>query len=275
MGESICQPSQHVQPQPPTQEQDSLRTYPKNRSREHHRFGWGGGFGVSSSLGHHLMTQGLGSSLHEGFPSFSTAGTTSSLSPGAVGAARLNPSPWVGTAQNHVRMGLAFQENCRWWGALSHKTKGCGEPSLLNSSRKFIFHVLLLLRPRSSFSWWCVGVCEGFILSPLNHCSITSFQPFCTCRKEPHGISPCFPAEGDSQRAWLYPSSRMGSSTTPRAPAVAHLGEQTHPSCQLAPQNQAKRLPDPNYHSNEHLCLNWGPLEDVSPPCLNLVFAFY
>lgn len=61
--------------------------------------------------------------------------------------------------------------------------EGLWKPSLLSSSRKFIFHVLLLACPRSSFSWWCVGVCEGFILSPLNHCSTTSFQPFCRAEK--------------------------------------------------------------------------------------------
>lgn len=106
-------------------------------------------------------------------------------------------------------------------GAQSRQRKGSGKPFLPSSSRKFIFHVLLLLCPRSSFSWWCVGVCEGFILSPLNHCSTTSFQPFCTAEKslmafllifllkeaasEPHGTTP--PAQG-----WEAARPRGGSS---------------------------------------------------------------
>lgn len=120
-------------------------------------------------------------------------------------------------------------------GAQSRQRKGSGKPFLPSSSRKFIFHVLLLLCPRSSFSWWCVGVCEGFILSPLNHCSTTSFQPFCTAEKslvafllifllkeaagKPHGRAP--PAQGwEAARPLLAPAeARPGQQTPPHAPA--------------------------------------------------------
>lgn len=107
-------------------------------------------------------------------------------------------------------------------GVQSHWRKGSGKPSLLSSSRKSIFHVLLLLCPRSSFSWWCVGVCEGFILSPLNHCSTTSFQPFCTAEKSLMAFLLIFllkEAASELHGATrLHPSSKLGSNTTPPCP---------------------------------------------------------
>lgn len=90
-----------------------------------------------------------------------------------------------------------------------------------------MLRVLLLLCPQSSCSWWCVGVCEGFILSPLNHGSTTSFQPFCTSRKEPCVISPRLLAEGGTQQPpdnGLHPA---GCQHTLPGPTAPHGGRDT------------------------------------------------
>lgn len=119
-------------------------------------------------------------------------------------------------------------------GARSCWRNGSGKPFLLSSSRKFIFHVLLLLCPRSSFSWWCVGVCEGFILSPLNHCSTTSFQPFCTAKKSLMAFLLIFLLKETASElhstTWLHPSSRLGSSTPLPSPSRS-LARGAPPAC--------------------------------------------
>lgn len=75
-----------------------------------------------------------------------------------------------------------------------------------------MLRVLLLLCPRSSCSWCCVGVCEGFILSPLNHGSTTSFQPFCTSSKEPCLVSRHLLAEGSAQQPPTTGCTQLGAS---------------------------------------------------------------
>lgn len=123
--------------------------------------------------------------------------------------------------------------------------KGSGKPSLLSSSRKFIFHVLLLLCPRSSFSWWCVGVCEGFILSPLNHCSTTSFQPFCTAQKSLMAFLLIFLLKETASKlhtaTQLHPGSRLGMARAPLA-LVGGMsgGADTPPSASWHPKTTAQ-----------------------------------
>lgn len=120
---------------------------------------------------------------------------------------------------------------------------GSGKPALPISSRKFMLRVLLLLCPQSSCSWWCVGVCEGFILSPLNHCSTTSFQPFCTSRKEPCVISPQFsclrrhPVSSTVRPGCIPAGNQHDTSKPPPRPA---WGSSQTPSCQVASQNHSR-----------------------------------
>lgn len=190
-------------------------------------------------------------------------------------------------------------------GAQSRQRKGSGKPFLPRSSRKFIFHVLLLLCPRSSFSWWCVGVCEGFILSPLNHCSTTSFQPFCTAEKslmafllifllkeaasEPHGTTP--PAQGrEAARPRGGSSARSpgrgmpGAADSPPPPASTPKPQPSLPAASVEvlgtlplfqPENRSAQKGRSRAGCPEHGALSPPPREPGSKPkCGNEPLCF-